>query len=188
MRGLGIRTAVSAHRRELSLAVGITTLGYAAGLALFLFNGPSSAGRRVPRTAVFRQLDLSHLLVTNGGVVAILAGGGVLLGVPTAVVLFQNGLVLGLLTGSAHTGRELGVFLVLTLPHGILELTGFWLAATVGLSVPVNLARYLHGDRPTIVDPKELQQLGLLVLVAFLAIVTGALVESSFTAILARHL
>jgi uncharacterized membrane protein SpoIIM required for sporulation len=58
---------------------------------------------------------------------------GILLGLPTIFVLFQNQLNLGLSAGLMIAHGKGAIFFGLILPHGLLELTAVYLASAAGL-------------------------------------------------------
>jgi uncharacterized membrane protein SpoIIM required for sporulation len=58
---------------------------------------------------------------------------GILLGIPTILVLFNNQLNLGISAGLMFAHGKGAIFFGLILPHGLLELTAVYLAAAAGL-------------------------------------------------------
>jgi uncharacterized membrane protein SpoIIM required for sporulation len=58
---------------------------------------------------------------------------GILLGIPTVLVLFSNQLNLGLSAGLMFAHGKGAIFFGLILPHGLLELTAVYLASAAGL-------------------------------------------------------
>lgn len=70
---------------------------------------------------------------------------GIVLGIPTAIVLALNGANLGLAGGLFADAGELGKFFGLVLPHGLLELTAVVLAGAAGLRLGWSLIA--PGDR-----------------------------------------
>jgi uncharacterized membrane protein SpoIIM required for sporulation len=58
---------------------------------------------------------------------------GILLGIPTVLVLFNNQLNLGLSAGLMFAHGKGAIFFGLILPHGLLELTAVYLASAAGL-------------------------------------------------------
>lgn len=75
----------------------------------------------------------ANVWTNNVMVSAIALVFGVLLGVPTLYVLWQNTANLGLNAGLMFAYGKGGTFFALILPHGLLELTAVFLAAGVGL-------------------------------------------------------
>jgi len=72
--------------------------------------------------------------------------GGVLLGLGTIVILFQNGLNIGIAAGLFFHAHQAGKFFGLILPHGMLELTSITIAGAAGLSLGWTIIA--PGDRP----------------------------------------
>ncbi|MGK2879561.1 MAG: stage II sporulation protein M [Mycobacterium sp.] len=73
-------------------------------------------------------------------------GSAILLGIPIPNVLFQNAAGLGLAAGLMFDAGKGGLFLGLITPHGLLELTGIFLAAAVGMRLGWTVIA--PGDRP----------------------------------------
>lgn len=84
----------------------------------------------------------SSFIMQNNIRVAVLAfGGGILLGIPTALLLLSNGLMLGALTGlTTHygVGFDLWTFVI---GHGVIELTVIAIAGGAGLMLGWALLR-----------------------------------------------
>lgn len=89
----------------------------------------------------------SSFIMTNNIRVTILAVAlGVTGGVGTALVLLQNGLMLGGLAGAATNSRVDYLFWSVILPHGVLELSAICIAGGAGLLIA--RAIYAPGDLP----------------------------------------
>ena len=71
--------------------------------------------------------------------------GGILLCVPTAILLVNNGISVGVWAGFFAEIGHLGKFFGLILPHGLLELTAVFIAAAAGLRL--GWAVIAPGDR-----------------------------------------
>ncbi len=86
--------------------------------------------------SVSDQAALASSIFTNNITVTALAfGGGILLGLGTALVLLQNGVLLGAVAGlsiGAGNGRP---FFELVTAHGVLELSCICVAAAAGLRI-----------------------------------------------------
>jgi len=186
MFSLSPRRALADNAKPLVLSVGTTTLGAIAGVTLVLTGTAEGSPETVSIQQTTQQLDLGHLLVTNTSVLTVLALGGLLVGIPTLIVLFQNGLVLGLLAGTAAATGEVGTFFALTLPHAVFELPAFWIAGCVGLKVPGGLGAYLLRWRDTPLCRRDIVQTAVLLIVAFSLVVIAAAIESQITAQIAR--
>jgi uncharacterized membrane protein SpoIIM required for sporulation len=130
-------------------------LGAAAGsvlvavaLGVWLARSPDVQAQLVPASRVRQLVDhdfagyyseyfagsfAANVWTNNVMVSAIALVFGVLLGVPTLYVLFQNAVNIGLSGGLMFAYGKGGEFFALILPHGLLELTAVFLAGGVGL-------------------------------------------------------
>lgn len=89
---------------------------------------------------------LSGFIFLNNVRVALLAFAlGITLGLGTAFVLVQNGLLIGALAGTATALGAGGRFWALVLPHGFLELTAIVIAAGAGMRIGWSIVE--PGDR-----------------------------------------
>lgn len=82
-----------------------------------------------------RPFASSFIMTHNIHVSALAFATGILLGLPTLLVLFQNGLMLGVV-GAAVASRSSQVslsFWSFVAPHGVIELTAIFIAAGAGL-------------------------------------------------------
>jgi len=78
--------------------------------------------------------ELSSSIITNNVVVLALAfGGGILLGLGSALVLIYNGLIVGVIAGLLAQEHQTTEFLVYVLPHGALELSCFIVGGAAGM-------------------------------------------------------
>ncbi|MFG2002372.1 stage II sporulation protein M [Spirillospora sp. NPDC048911] len=73
--------------------------------------------------------------INNAWVSAVALIFGILLGIPTIMVLVMNQLNLGLMAGLMISHGKGDVFFGLILPHGLLELTAVYLACAAGLKI-----------------------------------------------------
>ncbi len=82
---------------------------------------------------------------------ALIAAGslalGVLLGVPTLLLLWANDVNVGISAGAMAGSGKLGEFFGLILPHGMLELTAVFIAAGVGLRLGWTVIEPGHRSR-----------------------------------------
>jgi uncharacterized membrane protein SpoIIM required for sporulation len=84
----------------------------------------------------------SSLIMTNNIRVAILAfAGGVLLGALTLVVLAQNGLMLGAISGAAHALGFAGNLWGFVAAHGVIELSVIFISGGAGLQLGWSVIR-----------------------------------------------
>lgn len=75
----------------------------------------------------------AHLWTHNAQVAALSLTFGVLLGIPTVLLLWQNAYHIGQIGGLMFAYGQGDKFFGLILPHGLLELTAVFLAAATGL-------------------------------------------------------
>ncbi|MFI0447892.1 stage II sporulation protein M [Actinomadura sp. 6N118] len=73
--------------------------------------------------------------INNAWVSAVALIFGILLGIPTIIVLVMNQLNLGVMAGLMIANGKGDVFFGLILPHGLLELTAVYLACAAGLKI-----------------------------------------------------
>ncbi len=126
----------------------LTTLASIVLAALWAIHDPAAAIGLVPTR--FRTAAHAHLHALPGGAttLAVLSGsiftnniqvsflvfaGGLLLGIGSIAVLAYNGLMVGALAGITIQGGNFDVLLRYVLPHGILELSCFTVAAAAGI-------------------------------------------------------
>lgn len=81
-----------------------------------------------PATAFAAQVWTNNAWLAAGALCL-----GVLLGLPTLWLLWQNALNVGISGGLMAANGKLGLFFGLILPHGMLELTAVFVAAAAGL-------------------------------------------------------
>ncbi len=150
--------AVRAHAPHVALAALCLFLGIATGFALTLADperfyglvGPDLAQGRGPtsttealRAVLYARKGVAEMLTTfamflfgHNARIGILAFAvGFAGGVPSALLVFSNGLVLGALAALYHgrgLSRELWAWL---LPHGVTELLGVVLCGAAGLAI-----------------------------------------------------
>jgi uncharacterized membrane protein SpoIIM required for sporulation len=86
-----------------------------------------------------------QVFINNIQVSFLAFAGGILLCVPTALLLAYNGLSVGIWAGFFAEIAHLGKFFGLILPHGLLELTAVFIAAAAGLQL--GWAVIAPGDR-----------------------------------------
>lgn len=130
----------------LGSALGSAIVGVAVGV--WLARSPDAQAQLIPADRVHQLVNhdfaayyseffagsfAANVWTNNVMVAAIALVFGVLLGVPTLYVLFQNAVNVGLSGGLMFAYGKGGEFFALILPHGLLELTAVFLAAGVGL-------------------------------------------------------
>jgi uncharacterized membrane protein SpoIIM required for sporulation len=78
-------------------------------------------------------LAASFIIQNNIRVALVCFAGGVLLGLPTALVLIANGWLLGTIAAAVHLGGYDRAFWSLIVPHGVIELSVIVIAGGCGL-------------------------------------------------------
>ena len=150
--------AVRAHAPQVALSAALLLLGAVTGFGLtrtdperfYAFVGAFGSDGRGPtsstealRQALYADRDAAQLLKTfaaflfsNNARVGLTAFTlGFAGGVPSALLMFTNGLVLGAFA-ELYAGRGLGLeFWAWVLPHGVTELTAVVLCGAAGLAV-----------------------------------------------------
>jgi uncharacterized membrane protein SpoIIM required for sporulation len=151
--------AVWQTRRAIAVAA-VLFLAPAVGIGVWLANSPDVRSVAIPED--LQQAIASHdfedyyssqaaasfqtEVTTNNVQVSFLAfASGVLLGVPTAWVLVQNGANVGEMAAVMHSHHEGSLFWGLVLPHGLLEITSVLVAGGAGLMLA--WALIAPGDR-----------------------------------------
>jgi uncharacterized membrane protein SpoIIM required for sporulation len=144
----GIPRAFRANGGYVLLSAALLVAGIAGGwLAVVL--RPDIASSIVPSTSLFDKmargeiptgtntgfLEAAGIFGNNFRVALLLFAGGVLVGIPTALNLLNNGWTLGTLAAAEHRDGLDVVFWSFIAPHGIVELSIFVLAGATGLMV-----------------------------------------------------
>jgi uncharacterized membrane protein SpoIIM required for sporulation len=198
----GFPSALRAARRELALSALVLLLGAATAFvqasrdpALFYAfvdeayaqgRGPSSTTDELrsalysPRTAADLLGAFAMFLFTHNARIGMLAfAAGFAAGVPTLLLLFTNGLILGAFAALYH-GRGLGLeFWAWLLPHGITELMAVVVCGAAGLAIGGGL---LFPGRRRRLENLALRgrQAGTLVMGAVCMFLLAGLVEGVF--------
>lgn len=122
----------------------------------------------------------SAVTTNNIRVAALAFAGGVLICVPTVIILVQNGLHLGFPVAAFATASELPRFWGLILPHGLLELSAVFIAGGAGLRLGWTLID--PGDRFRSEALAEEGRRAIAILIGLVgAFVTAGLIEGFVT-------
>ncbi len=173
----------------------VLTLGPAIAIGGWLANSPSAVDASAPaavRQAYVNQDFAAYYssqpaatfateVYTNNIKVAGLAfAGGILLGIPTALLLITNGATLGQAAGVFAAAGQSAKFYGLILPHGLLELTSVIIAGAAGLRL--GWAVIDPGDRPrAIAIAEEGRRSVVLVLGVILTLAVAGIIEGFVT-------
>jgi uncharacterized membrane protein SpoIIM required for sporulation len=194
--------AVRAAWRPVALAAGVTVLGAVTGFVLtqqdpgrfYAFVSDDAAQGRGPSTSTdeLRAILYDHksaadllaafamfLFTHNAGVGMLCFATGFAAGVPTLLLLFGNGVMLGAFAALYH-GRGLSLeFWAWILPHGVTELLAVMLCGAAGL---VLADAILFPGRHTRLENLALRgrEAGLIVMGAVLMFFVAGLIEGIF--------
>lgn len=141
------------------------------------FGNPDLFPERLTTWTIFKN---------NVVALAVITVGVVSFGLPAFVGLFFNGLIAGVIVYvSASQGRLLTTF-ALILPHGVVELSAFFVVGGVTYRVTWRLVSYLRGVDEQPITRREAIEAVALVLVSVLAIAVAAWIEATLTVDIAR--
>lgn len=141
---------------------------------------------RLANSILTQDQPLPALLRTDTEFVSLLVVGAVTLGAVTALGLVTQGVVVGFYLG-ASVGTVSPEFLVLAVaPHGIVRVAGLALAAAVSFRLVSRALSVLVGRQPRYLDDREWRQTGLVVVVAWLVVLSAVVIESVLTVRLVR--
>lgn len=161
VRTFGVRYREAIRRTGPYIAIAAVALVVSiVGTLLWLQSSPAARAGVIPpqaRASIEKatggaDLDaspgaVSGFILFNNVRVAFLAFVvGIALGVPTVLILIQNGFMVGALGAGYHVAGKAGMFWSLILPHGVLELSAIAIAAGAGLRIGWSLVD--PGDRP----------------------------------------
>lgn len=164
-----------------ALAAGLFALGALGGYAVAdpelvaAVAGPGGESM-VPAEFTVWTIFLNNLLA-----ISVTALGVVTLGLVAAFSVTFNGFFLGLVVGLATTVLPATTVLALVLPHGVIELTAFFMVAGMSFRVTHRLARYLAGNDETVLTRQELFEMAVLFAVAVVMIAVAAWIEVHVT-------
>ncbi|WP_435098985.1 stage II sporulation protein M [Halarchaeum sp. P4] len=179
---LAIRRAVVTARWHVGAAAALTLGGVFLGYAL----GGTVPTTESTQSAPTVTVSAPDVFVNNALAAGFLVTGGVLLGVPTAIALIQNGVLVGSLAATATAGGHPAVFVALLAPHAVFELPALWLAAAAGFRAPAGLLAYLRRRRERPVSAQDVRDIVVLVASATVLLLVAALVEAYVSVPLAR--
>lgn len=127
------------------------------------------------------RITVGTILLNNLVAMAVTALGIVTLGLVAALSVAVNGFFLGLVFGLAAPVLSPATALALVLPHGVIELTAFFLVAAISFRVTHRLARYLAGYDERILTRQELFEIAVLLVAAAGLIAVAAVIEVHVT-------
>lgn len=141
----------------------------------------SGAGGSVQTEDPLPELTFGPLLANNLRAMLVIGLGSVTGGLLSLFGLVLNGVVVGAVVSVAVRQASWVVVLAALAPHGVLELSAFFAAASVGLRIPHRLFRYLVGWDETPLTRVEAFELAVLAVVLTAMVVVAAWVEVNLT-------
>lgn len=167
-------------------AVLVFALGGAAGALLATSLDPGSlttfpGGSPFPEELTFLTILVNNLLAATVFLLGVLTFGLV-----TALALFFNGLLLGLVMTFASAELGVGTAAALVVPHGVFELPALWIVGAVVFRVVHRAVRYLRRTDDTLLTREEALEAAALLGVAALLIVVAAWIEANVTVAIAE--
>lgn len=131
---------------------------------------------------VFPDEFTTLVILVNNSIVFILALVGVLsFGLLTVVILLINGILVGYVATPIAIEEGVDFLIVGLLPHGILELPAFFVAAAVTFRLLHRFILRVTDRRERLVDPGEARRIALLLIVAWIALAIAAAIEVHVT-------
>lgn len=127
------------------------------------------------------EFTFPSITFNNLRALALMSLGAVTGGALSLFGLFVNGALVGAVVGIVVKQTSWAVILAALLPHGVIELSAFFVAAAVGLRVPHRLLRYLLGYDDTPVSRVEAFELAVIGVALVVAIVVAAWIEVNVT-------
>lgn len=135
----------------------------------------------VPADSPLPEFGFVPIMLNNLRVLVMVLLGSVTLWLISLLVLAVNGLMVGGVVAIVVQQTSWTVILAALLPHGIIELSAFFVAASISLRVTHRLIRYGLGYDETPLTRTELKELAVLVVVLALLIVVAAWIEVNVT-------
>ena len=121
-------------------------------------------------------------ILLNNTIVFFLALLGVFsFGLLTVAILVLNGSLVGYVVPPAVEEAGIGFVLLALIPHGILELPAFFVAAAVSFRLLHRFSHRVRGHRDRLLDPGEGRRIALLLLVTWLVLAVAAAIEVHIT-------
>ena len=120
-------------------------------------------------------LAATFIIQNNIRVALVCFAGGVLLGLPTALVLLANGWMLGSIAAAVHIGGYDLAFWSLIVPHGVIELSVIVIAGGTGLMLGGAILRPGHVRRGEALGTAARRAATLALGIASLLVIAGTL-------------
>lgn len=148
----GLPREIRASWPYVAASFGLIVMGYLVGYWAVGYGGPAWSGAVLPAglhanfsgqgLPLEQRPFIASYIYTHNVLVSLVAfGTGILFGIPTALAMFQNGLLVGGLGALFAQHRDTLVFWSLIVPHGIIEIFAVSLAGAAGLQLGIGLLR-----------------------------------------------
>ncbi|MBH5316316.1 stage II sporulation protein M [Paenibacillus sp. GSMTC-2017] len=124
-----------------------------------------------------------NLALNNIAVALLIAGTGILLSIPTIIMLLFNGIMIGFIIMLSAAVHSYPTLLAGLLPHGILEIPALLLAGAIGLRPLGFFARAIK-LREKIQWRKEARQSAALFAVVTVMLIAASLIEAHITPVI----
>lgn len=121
-----------------------------------------------------------ELAVNNIGAALLIAISGILFTIPTIILLFLNGLILGFTIVLSLPIHSVTTIIAALLPHGILEIPALILAGAIGLK-PFFLYAYHIKFQAKIKWKKELLESAAMLSIVIILLLAASLIEAYIT-------
>lgn len=170
------------HWRYFQLALGIFAISCLIGALL------------VDRIDLFAQLGIDNLdevfpdeitttvLLVNNSIVFLLAVIGVLsFGVLTGLVLVINGILLGYVVTPVALEESAGFAFLAIAPHGVFELTAFFMASAVAFRLLHRFVGRVRGHRSRLLDPGDRGRIAMYLGTGWILLALAAVIEAHLT-------
>jgi stage II sporulation protein M len=135
----------------------------------------------IPNDTTLPDFEFVPIMLNNLRALLLMFLGSVTGGLLSLFGLFVNGLVVGAVVGIVIEEASWVVILAALLPHGVIELSAFFMAAAIGLRIPHRLLRYLTGYDETPMTRVEALELAVLGALMVAMIVVAAWIEVNVT-------
>lgn len=172
------------------LAMATFVVGAIAGASAMTVTSPQAladATGGVQTPALYPDtLTVWSVFSNNVVALAVIAGGVVSFGLLTLVGLFFNGLLIGTVVYLGVANDTLAQVLALVLPHGVVELSAFFIVGGVAYRITWQLVSYLRGGFPHPITRQEAVEAAGLCGAAVLALALAAWIEAELTVNIAR--
>ncbi|MDQ7779330.1 MAG: stage II sporulation protein M [Planctomycetota bacterium] len=169
--------------RPCTLAAILLMLGFALGLLFMPARTKGPPGRGAELSAHDTQparVILARVMKTNLLAYVVILAGSITVGLASVAHMLWIGAFISLiLRGAFESGLTAWGFLARTLPHGVVEITGFILAASIGLRVFCPFVHYLRTGE--FLDRTGWRGLIAVAALSFLLIFVAAFLEAFLT-------